>query len=326
MLIHTRYCLIALLAPGLSCLSVSAFAMEDSLQDGYSGQWVMKFGQRNFMVLTLKVQNGNTSGSLRRPEHFQMTGVSASRISSASRTLPIVRGSVKQGKLHFVTQNPSDKTDEDEFEMVLTSHDQALIKPAEYPADSLILQRVSGSEEIRLATDWEANRSYLQDDSDAPNAEMKKIFDEDQRVRQDMPWKEGETKITRTDAERREATRKLLVAGVLHTCQDFARAAFVYQHGDNPEDYLFAHSLAVIAVSKGDSFAVWIAAATLDRYLQSTGKPQIYGTQFLNKGDHWAQEPYNRDLISDALRRHFGVPSMAVQQEQLNQYNAPPAK
>ena len=119
MLIH-RYCLIALLALGLSCLSVSAFAMEDSMQDGYSGQWVMKFGQRNFMVLTLKIQNGNTSGSLRRPEHFQMTGVSISRISSVSRTLPIVRGSVKQGKLHFVAQNPSDKTDEDEFEMVLT--------------------------------------------------------------------------------------------------------------------------------------------------------------------------------------------------------------
>jgi len=326
MLIHARYCLVALLALVFFCLAGSASAMEDSMPGDYSGQWVMKFAQRNLMVLTLKVQNGSASGSLRRPEHFQLTGVSVSRISSASRTLPIVRGWVKRGKLHFVTQNPSDKTDEDEFEMVLTFHDQALIKPAEYPADSLVLQRVSGSEEIRLATDWDPNRSYVQDDSDAPNAEMKKIFAEDQRVRQNAPSKEEWTKITRTDAERCEATRKLLAAGELHTGQDFARAAFVFQHGDQPEDYLLAHSLAVIAMSKGDTAAVWIAAATLDRYLQSVGKPQIYGTQFLNKGDHWTQEPYNRDLMSDALRHHLGVPSTSAQQEQLKQYGAPPAK
>jgi len=35
------------------------------------------------MVLTLKIQNGNTSGSLRRPEHFQMTESVFHALSSA---------------------------------------------------------------------------------------------------------------------------------------------------------------------------------------------------------------------------------------------------
>ncbi len=42
-----------------------------------------------------------------------------------------------------------------------------------------------------------------------------------------------------------------------------------------PDDYLLAHTLAMIAVAKGDEGSLWIGTATLDRYLQSVGKPQI---------------------------------------------------
>lgn len=66
--------------------------------------------------------------------------------------------------------------------------------------------------------------------------------------------------------------------------------------------------------SKGDAGAVWIAAATLDRYLQSVGKPQIYGTQFLTPaGKPPTQDPYDRALIGDALRHDLGVPKIANQ-------------
>jgi len=40
----------------------------------------------------------------------------------------------------------------------------------------------------------------------------------------------------------------------------------------------------LVAAAKGDQGAAWIAAATLDRYLQSVRQPQIYGTQFLGAG------------------------------------------
>jgi hypothetical protein len=57
--------------------------------------------------------------------------------------------------------------------------------------------------------------------------------------------------------------------------------------------------------------------------LQSIHQPQIYGTQFLTPTDMPAtQEPYNRALISDALRRQLSVPSLAAQEKQRQQYDA----
>jgi hypothetical protein len=77
----------------------------------------------------------------------------------------------------------------------------------------------------------------------------------------------------------------------------------------------------MIAVARGDPGALWIATATLDRYLNSIQRAQIYGTQFYgNKNKPWTQEPYDRELISDELRRQLGVPSQAAQQKQLEEY------
>jgi hypothetical protein len=150
---------------------------------------------------------------------------------------------------------------------------------------------------------------------------MKRIFDEDQRVRQPgakIDW----AAVNRTDAERREATRKLLNEGVLHSGQDFEWAAFVFQHGSTPEDYLLAHTLAIVALKKGEQDGAWIAAATLDRYLNSIKQPQIYGTQFhWAKGEPTTQDPYNRTLISDSLREQLGVPSVEHQKGQLREWD-----
>ena len=145
---------------------------------------------------------------------------------------------------------------------------------------------------------------------------MKAIFDEDQRARQ--PQKIDWNTVNRTDASRREATKKLLSSEALHTGKDFEEAAFVFQHGDSPSDYLLAHTLAMIAVAKGDEGAIWIATATLDRYLQKVGQKQIYGTQYLsNAKDGWTQEPYDRELVSDSLRQKLHVPSQDDQAKQL---------
>jgi len=51
--------------------------------------------------------------------------------------------------------------------------------------------------------------------------------------------------------------------------------------------------------------------------------PQIYGTQFsIQPHEPTTQEPYNRVLVSDALRRFLGVPSQAAQEEQRKQYES----
>ena len=146
------------------------------------------------------------------------------------------------------------------------------------------------------------------------NAEMAAIFAADRAFVEQMHA---------ADAARRVQTRALLDAGALKTGADYRAAAFVFQHGSTPEDYLLAHSLAVAAVAKGDADAAWIAAATLDRYLQMTDKPQIYGTQTRKTRDAPATlEPYDRALVPDSLRAVFGVPPQAEQDARLAAVNA----
>jgi hypothetical protein len=154
------------------------------------------------------------------------------------------------------------------------------------------------------------------DNPPASNAEMKAIFDADQhdRTGPHIDW----LVVGPADMARRERTRALLAAGVLHTGADYEEAAFVFQHGEGPQDILFAHALAMVAASKGNRHAIWIAAATLDRYLQRIGQKQIFGTQFQRQGKDapWTQEPFDRTLVSDALRRELGVPPLAAQPDQ----------
>jgi hypothetical protein len=162
----------------------------------------------------------------------------------------------------------------------------------------------------------------------ASSAEMQRIFDADQAVRQnDDPSKINWTVINKQDAERRAAVRRLIDSGALHTARDFELAAWVFQHGASADDFLLAHSLALVALAKGDAAALPIATATLDRYLQKTGRPQIYGTQ-LNKqfGAPWTEEPYDRAAIPDALRVKLGVHTAAEQANKLNEMNQPDKK
>ncbi|HWU78782.1 MAG TPA: hypothetical protein VN158_01805 [Caulobacter sp.] len=154
------------------------------------------------------------------------------------------------------------------------------------------------------------------------NPEMTRLYDEDQTDRLG-PGVTDWSKVGPRDDQRRAATRKLLEAGTLHTAADFSHAAFIFQHSGAPDDYLLAHTLAMVAVAKGDKKSLWIATATLDRYLQNIKQPQIYGTQFSRVDDaEMSQEPYNRGLISDALRGELGVPSLAKQVDQLKAVRA----
>jgi hypothetical protein len=152
------------------------------------------------------------------------------------------------------------------------------------------------------------------------NPEMTAIFEADQAARKkpDIDWEE----VTIEDAARRRRVGELLDAGALHSGDDYYHAAFVFQHGDAPSDYLKAHALALLAVSRGKKSATWIAAATLDRYLMAIGQPQIYGTQFTKRDDGWSQEPYQRELLSDAIREASRVPPIAQQERQRSALSA----
>jgi len=163
--------------------------------------------------------------------------------------------------------------------------------------------------------------TYAAPDRDWPtNAEMIALFAADQADR-NVPHIDWAT-VGPRDQERRARTQQLIDAGALHSGDDFLHAAFVFQHGSGPDDFLKAHILATVAVARGNRGAIWIASATLDRYLQSIGQPQATGTQFSSRNGKWTQDPYNRTLISDALRQALNVPPLDEQEAQRKRYEA----
>lgn len=152
------------------------------------------------------------------------------------------------------------------------------------------------------------------------NPEMAAILAADQAVRQDLNavlagGREGALRMLAADAVRRQQVRALLDAGALRTATDLHSAALVYQHGDTLEDYLIAHTLAVAALGEGSTKSPWLAAATLDRYLQKVGQPQIYGTQtMMRQGEEPTHEPFDHALIPDSIRRILGVSTRAAEE------------
>ena len=99
--------------------------------------------------------------------------------------------------------------------------------------------------------------------------------------------------------------------GVLSTGQDYHCAALILQHGETTVDYKKAHEFAAKAVNLGDESAKWLYAATIDRWLLSQEKLQLYGTQFkiLENGD---VELYPVDpKVTDEERAEWDVPPLA---------------
>jgi len=271
------------------------------------------------MVLALTEEGDKVIGTLALPDHFQVdsTGFRFSQIGSNEIKETITSASIKDDRLRFSTADPKDKDDTSNYELALTGKDQASLRIIDTPFEAWPIARVPSGSAAAVSRNWDAQRSYTLEENTVSNTEMQKIFEADQKPRQNAgdltpdKW----IVLNKADSERRQQTAKLLADGQLHTSEDFKRAAFIFQHGSTPDDYLLAHTLASIAVAKGDATALWIGTATLDRYLLSVGKPQIYGTQFKSDKDA-TQEPFNRSLISDSLRRELGVPSLATQQEQ----------
>lgn len=281
----------------------------------------MSLGSRPFIVLTIAAPGG----TITHPSSFGLSeGGRFSKIVMPAVSQPVSEVVVSGVRTTFTIVDPQDPSEPDHYEFELVDADHATLTWKDVPIETKWpFVRQHGSAALPVATDWDQDKVYLTvPEVTTDNPEMAKIFEEDQKPRQDVMT--GKTApdwaaIEKGDQARRTQTHALLDAGALHTGHDFQRAAFIFQHGDGPNDYLLAHTLASIAMSKGDADAIWIGAATLDRYLQSIGRPQIYGTQTLTpEKKPPTQEPYDRTLISDDLRRELGVPSTASQQKQVD--------
>jgi hypothetical protein len=161
------------------------------------------------------------------------------------------------------------------------------------------------------------------DCGESANAELCKIFQADQADRKadKIDW----SIVGERDKQRRARVLQLMEEGQLKVAEDYVNAAFVFQHGDQPEDYDRAHTLGLKAaeLDPTDRMAKWIAAAAKDRYLQSTGKPQIYGTQYQqDESGKWTLEPLDPTVITDEERVRCGVPTLAESRKRVDKMNA----
>ena len=164
-------------------------------------------------------------------------------------------------------------------------------------------------------------------EAQADNAELAAMFDADQAGRMSLMEKMNDPAADKAklqammiemmaeDERRLARVAEMLDNGEVRTGRDYYNASFLYQHGREAKHYLRAHTLAVTALAKGYGQASWISAAALDRYLQESGAPQIYGTQFTSTDEGMSQEPFDRELLSDAERVAVRVPPLAKQMD-----------
>jgi hypothetical protein len=307
--------ILALVAPALGRAAVTS---------PYVGRWAVQSGSVNLLILDITGATIPVSATFLRPQSFELDaeGTGVRGISGPYVGFTSVRLTQQDNDLDITFANPAKPTDLDEVRFSLIDADHGEIQFVGPSLPPISVLRIKP--EDAPYTQWAGDRTYRITDNRPSNAAMTAIFDADQADRHTTPidW----TIVSEADAARRSEVDKLLASGQLHTGADYVHAAFIFQHGDTPRDYLLAHTLAMIAATKREPNAVWIASATLDRYLQSIGQPQIFGTQFKHPKDGAVtQDPFDRSLISDALRAELHVDTLAEQEARRSKMQLPQA-
>jgi hypothetical protein len=145
----------------------------------------------------------------------------------------------------------------------------------------------------------------------ADQAEITRLCAEDQADRAPHEGPVDGKAIVARDRERQARVKQLYTAGELRTGHDYHHAALILQHGQEPDDFLLAHELCVVALAKGDHEAAWLCAATEDRYLMNIGRPQRFATQYKSDAPGEPMRLYVvGDGVTDGLRAELHVPTL----------------
>ncbi len=141
------------------------------------------------------------------------------------------------------------------------------------------------------------------------NQELARLYDQDQSDRaaeEKTDW----TVVAPRDKAREARAKELYSNDMLHTGADYYHVAMILQHAPTPEDYLLAHELCVVAITKGNEDAKWLAAASEDRFLMTLGRPQRFGTQYRADDPNGDFRLYKMEPgVTDAVRKAMDVPS-----------------
>lgn len=155
--------------------------------------------------------------------------------------------------------------------------------------------------------------------------ELKNLVDADQKERED--WDnlsdDEKLKMLERDLIRRKRVGEILGEGCFKTPEDYAAASLIYQHGDAPDHYYQAFIWANRAVDLGDEKQKNLVALTIDRYLVSIGKKQLFGSQAFAEQ---AQECFCLEQVEesfpDAIRTDYTGLSLVNRYEWLAAINS----
>jgi hypothetical protein len=295
----------------------------------WRGSWQMT--AEGIPVSIYTIEKGNRSPELKgKFERYDKSiiGLDDSSIEGTVNQVPLSEAKCSDRSISLTGNLPDGSTSE--LKATAITADEAWIEIADLPdgyqSPKFLFRKVPDSTSLPTL---KSPLTGLSNDlwgvqNTSPNQEMSKIFSDDQAIREEMVNLGGYNKVKDDatfmkrwqdgDIVRLAKTRELLTEGQLKSGVDYYRAAFVFQHSLKAEDYLKAHNLAIISMALGYKNAAWISAATLDRYLQNIGQPQIYGTQFTrNQQGGLTQERFNKILISDSERKALGVPALSEQ-------------
>lgn len=129
--------------------------------------------------------------------------------------------------------------------------------------------------------------------------------------------------ITDRDRQRCAVVLKILKDKKIITAVDNYKAAMILHHSQQMKDYRIAKRLAKKSMELGYLRAGWLFAATTDRILINSDKPQKYGTQFFKKNaqSKWTLYPYDKH-ITDVERAKFNVLPIKDQLLQIEKLNS----
>ncbi|WEK00204.1 MAG: hypothetical protein P0Y59_00445 [Candidatus Sphingomonas phytovorans] len=296
-----------------SVATLPALAASTTAPASPVGTWVLRAGGKSIFRLQIKTASTGWSALWSRPDHYDVDGDSFKKVSGPTITLASISGSEYQGWIEFRFRTSSERVPTEIFRIHLTDSGTAEVHYNGQRLGPLYFERDS-TKGVFGGWNPEAVYRYNRSQHIADDPSMTLIFDADASAR--STGIANNPSIREDDEKRRTLTKALIDAGKLSSGNDFFHAAIIFQHGSSPQDFLLAHILASASVARGNSDAIWIVAASLDRYLQSIGQPQVLGTQFRGIGGQPTQEPFDKDLISDALRAALHVPSLVEQEEQ----------
>jgi hypothetical protein len=279
-------------------------------QNSLQGHWALLDGDTILMRLDVALKAEDCQATLLRPAVVSFTGEVMEIEAGSLLSLQSDAAAAIRDGLSFQFE----RRDGSQFEICILTAGQsgAALEIPGALADRVHLSRLDQPDELQSFREGVYKLPLWR----PTNAEMTSIFMADQADRADsanIDW----AVVAPRDAERLQRTEALLDEGQLRSGDDYWHAAYIFQHGGTAQDHLKAHLLATVAVARGKPEGLWIASASLDRYLQNIGQPQVLGTQFITpETGTTTQEPYDRNLVSDALRVALGVPALVVQEQQ----------